>query len=114
MDADKARKLFDEADLIHSAEVVSAAVSELAAQIKSKLADKNPLVLCVMTGGLIFCGQLLTRLDFPLEFDYLHVTRYGQETAGGALSWRSAPCWPPPCRTTGFSDSMAGCSWARS
>ena len=91
MDADKARKLFDEADLIHSAEVVSAAVSELAAQIKSKLADKNPLVLCVMTGGLIFCGQLLTRLDFPLEFDYLHATRYGPDTQGGKISWRSAP-----------------------
>ena len=64
MDAEKARKLFDEADLIHSAEVVSAAVCELAVQIKAKLADKNPLVLCVMNGGLIFCGQLLTKLDF--------------------------------------------------
>lgn len=91
MDAEKARKLFDEADLIHSAEVVSAAVCELAVQIKAKLADKNPLVLCVMNGGLIFCGQLLTKLDFPLEFDYLHATRYGPDTQGGKISWRSAP-----------------------
>ncbi len=91
MDADKARKLFDEAELIHSEEVVSAAVNELARQISAKLADKNPLVLCVMTGGLIFCGQLLTKLDFPLEFDYLHATRYGPDTQGGKISWRSAP-----------------------
>lgn len=91
MDAEKARKLFEEAELIHSAEVVSAAVNELAAQITSKLADKNPLVLCVMTGGVIFCGQLLTKLNFPLEFDYLHATRYGPDTQGGKISWRSAP-----------------------
>ena len=91
MDADKARKILDDAELIHSAEVVNAAVNELAVQIKSKLSDKNPLVLCVMTGGLIFSGQLLTKLDFPLEFDYLHATRYGPDTQGGKISWRSAP-----------------------
>jgi len=33
----------------------------------------------------------MTQLHFPLELDYLHVTRYGQDTTGGALSWRSAP-----------------------
>jgi hypoxanthine phosphoribosyltransferase len=71
--------------------VVNAAVNELAVQIKNELVDKNPLVLCVMTGGLIFSGQLLTKLDFPLEFDYLHATRYGPDTQGGKISWRSAP-----------------------
>ena len=91
MEADKARKLLDAAELVHSAEVVNAAVNELAVQIKNKLAAKNPLVLCVMTGGLIFSGQLLTKLDFPLEFDYLHATRYGPDTQGGKISWRSAP-----------------------
>ena len=44
-----------------------------------------------MSGGVPFAGHLMTQLNFPLEFDYLHVTRYGQETSGGALSWRSAP-----------------------
>lgn len=91
MEADKAQKLLNEAELIHSADVVSAAVRELAGQITARLADKNPLVLCVMTGGLVFCGQLLTQLNFPLEFDYLHATRYGPDTQGGKISWRSAP-----------------------
>jgi hypoxanthine phosphoribosyltransferase len=91
MDADKARQVLAEADLIHSPEVVNAAVADLATRISARLADKNPLVLCVMTGGLVFSGQLLLRLDFPLEFDYLHVTRYGPDTQGGKISWRSAP-----------------------
>ena len=79
------------ADLIHSAEAVSEAVARIADEISDRLSETNPLLLCVMSGGVPFTGHLMTRLDFPLEFDYLHVTRYGQETSGGALSWRSAP-----------------------
>lgn len=87
------------AELIHSAEVVSAAVTRLAGEITAKLAGTNPLLLCVMSGGVPFAGQLMTQLHFPLEFDYMHVTRYGQDTSGGALSWRSAPWTPVKGRT---------------
>ena len=86
-----AKDILASADLIHSAETVSAAVSRIAAEITEKFSETNPLLLCVMSGGVPFAGHLMTQLDFPLEFDYLHVTRYGQETLGGALSWRSAP-----------------------
>lgn len=88
---ENAKAILAEADLIHSAETVNAAVSRIAREITQQLADTNPLVLCVMSGGVPFAGHLMTQLDFPLEFDYLHVTRYGQETSGGALSWRAAP-----------------------
>lgn len=91
MEQQKARALLADADLIHSEETVQAALAQVAGVIRERLADKNPLVLCVMTGGVIFCGQLLPRLDFPLDFDYLHATRYGPETQGGKISWRMAP-----------------------
>ena len=91
MEAQEAREILAKSSLVHSPEAVQAALQRLAGEIAATLSDKNPLVLCVMTGGLIFSGQLLPKLDFPLEFDYLHVTRYGQDTQGGKLSWRSAP-----------------------
>lgn len=91
MDAQKARKLLAEAELIHSEAAVQAALDEVAGRIRSQLSEKNPLVLCVMTGGVIFTGQLLPKLDFPLDFDYLHATRYGADTQGGKISWRMAP-----------------------
>ena len=87
----QAKDILASADLIHSAETVSAAVSRIAAEITDKFSETNPLLLCVMSGGVPFAGHLMTQLEFPLEFDYLHVTRYGQETSGGALSWRAAP-----------------------
>ena len=91
MDAQKARQMLADAELIHSEAVVQSALNDVAQVIRERLADKNPLVLCVMTGGVIFCGQLLPKLDFPLDFDYLHATRYGPETQGGKISWRMAP-----------------------
>lgn len=87
----RAKDLLAAADLIHSAETVTAAVGRVAGEITKKLGDTHPLLLCVMSGGVPFAGQLMTQLHFPLDFDYMHVTRYGQDTAGGALSWRSAP-----------------------
>ena len=91
MKQEEARALLAEAELIHSAAAVQTALEGVAERIRAQLADRNPLVLCVMAGGVIFCGQLLPKLDFPLDFDYLHATRYGAETQGGKISWRSAP-----------------------
>lgn len=82
-------QLMSEADCLYTAEEVDAALDKMAQAITEKLADKNPLVLCVLTGAIIPTGHLLTRLNFPLQLDYLHVTRYGDKTSGGELDWLS-------------------------
>lgn len=91
MEQGKARRLLADSEVLYDAIAVQAALDEVAGKIRTQLADRHPLVLCVMTGGVIFCGQLLPKLDFPLDFDYLHATRYGPETQGGKISWRMAP-----------------------
>lgn len=79
--------VYKNADLLCSKEQVEAALDDLAAAITAKLQDRNPLVLCVMVGGLIPAGHLLTRLKFPLQVDYIHASRYRGQTAGGELKW---------------------------
>ena len=91
MERHEAQDILAAADLIHGPEAVREAVTRVAGEVQAALADKYPLILCVMTGGLMFAGQLLPQLDLPLDFDYLHVTRYGPDTQGGKLSWRVAP-----------------------
>jgi len=86
-----AQKILDEADLLCSAEESALAVRRVAAEITARLAGANPLVLAVMGGAVVFAGQLLPQLVFPLDFDYLHVTRYGDVTTGGRLSWIVEP-----------------------
>lgn len=85
------QQVMREADCLHPRAEVEAAISRVAAQIGEQLRDSNPLVFCVMNGGLIFAGQLLTQLDFPLEQSYLHATRYRNETRGGELDWKARP-----------------------
>jgi hypoxanthine phosphoribosyltransferase len=87
----QARAALAEADLIRSEEEVQAAVRRVAQAINTTLGDQHPLVLSVMGGAVVFTGQLLPMLDFPLDFDYLHVSRYGNDKQGGELHWKVAP-----------------------
>ena len=91
MDAHEATMLLARADLIHSAATVVAAISRVAREITVRLRDRKPLLLCVMKGGLPFAGQLMTQLSFPLDVDYVDVSRYGEATVGGTLCWRVEP-----------------------
>ena len=77
--------------LLHGPEAVQQALDRMAASITAAIGDSYPVVLCVLTGGIIPAGQLLTRLGFPLEIDYLHATRYRGATVGEQVEWVSEP-----------------------
>jgi hypoxanthine phosphoribosyltransferase len=85
------KQLLEQSELIHSAEAVEAAIARLASQIRASLGNSNPVVMCVMGGAVVFSGQLLPKLDFPLEFDYVQVSRYHNQTAGQNLIWKVEP-----------------------
>ena len=91
----KARALLAGAELIFDEAAVQQAVDKVASELNQRFdADDSepfPLVLGVMGGAVVFCGQLLTRLKFPLEFDYIHVSRYGNKDHGGHIEWKVEP-----------------------
>lgn len=93
--ADKARALLANSELVFDAAAVQAAVDRVAGELNQRFdagaGDPFPLVLGVMGGAVVFAGQLLTRLAFPLEFDYIHVTRYGAKDHGGSIQWKVEP-----------------------
>lgn len=95
--AEKAWDIYKTADLIHSAQAVSDTVRRMAEEISAQLADRQPLVLCVMGGATVFAGQLLPLLEFPLDFDYVQVSRYGEAIRGGQMVWKV----PPPVNVKG-------------
>jgi hypoxanthine phosphoribosyltransferase len=80
-----------DSDLLYSPDQVEQALARMARSIAATLGEANPLILVVMIGGLIPAGRLVTRLPFPLELDYVHVTRYRRGTTGGDLQWRVRP-----------------------
>ncbi len=79
------------ADCLYTEEQVERAISRLAEEISEKLKRENPLVLCLMNGAVIFTGKLLTQLDFPLQVDYIHASRYQGKTVGDVLEWIHTP-----------------------
>lgn len=87
----QALQILDNAELIHSEQIVAQTLRRLAADITAELSQQQPLVLCLMGGAVVFAGQLLPLLKFPLDFDFVHVTRYGDALHGGEIQWRVKP-----------------------
>ena len=81
----------EKSDPVASAEEVQAAVRRLASEIEQRLAAAYPMVLAVMGGAVVFAGQLLPQLRFPLDFDYIHASRYGAATRGAVVDWKVSP-----------------------
>jgi len=87
----QAHQILADAEMLFDADEVQSALRRMADEIDATLRDQHPLVLSVMGGAVIFTGQLLPMLGFPLDFDYLHASRYGNEKQGGVLEWKVAP-----------------------
>lgn len=85
------QQVFDEADCLCSPAQVQQAIGAMASEITHRLQASNPLIFCVMNGGIMLTGQLLPKLLFPLELHYIHATRYRHETSGGLLDWKVRP-----------------------
>lgn len=82
-----AMEVFETADCCYTNAQVQEAIDRIAQDITRDYKDRNPLLLCVMNGGLIFTAELLLRLPFALQYDYIHATRYAGQTRGGELNW---------------------------
>ena len=79
------------ADCVHGREALVRAIARVAAEIDRKLGAQAAIFLTVMQGALVFAGQLATAIGTPLDFDYVHATRYRGKTSGGELAWIKRP-----------------------
>ncbi len=74
----------DIARVLYSKEEIAETVKSLAKAIKSEYEGKNPIILCILKGSLIFTADLVRELDFPCTIDFMQVSSYGNgaETSG--------------------------------
>ena len=66
--------------ILISEEELDATVCRIAAEIDRDYADKNLLLLCILKGSVVFCGDLMKRLSIPCEIDCMKVSSYGEGT----------------------------------
>ncbi|OAI10588.1 hypoxanthine-guanine phosphoribosyltransferase [Methylomonas lenta] len=88
------KQIEQDAVLLHDEQAVEAALDKMAIEITHQLTDKNPLILCVINGGIIATGKLLPRLKFPLTLDSIHASRYRNQTSGSEIHWLFKPSTP--------------------
>ncbi|MCK5829824.1 MAG: hypoxanthine-guanine phosphoribosyltransferase [Methylococcales bacterium] len=79
------------ANCLYTQKEVESAIDNMADKINLLLKDKNPIFLCVLNGGIVISGKLLTRLNFPLTLDAINASRYLNETSGTNIQWLLKP-----------------------
>ncbi len=92
MEINARERVYGKTSLLYSERQVTEAVDRLAAKMTARLAKSEPLLLCMMNGGLIFTAAIMQRLHIPLQFDYIHLTRYRDSARGGHIEWHRRPC----------------------
>ncbi|MET4695436.1 hypoxanthine-guanine phosphoribosyltransferase [Endozoicomonas lisbonensis] len=106
VDLDHIRQVRDEADCLYNEQQIEEAIASMGKAITEQLSDSNPLVYCVMNGGLVITGKLMTHLQFPLEASYVHATRYRDQLTGGQLNWKVRPTQDMKGRTVVVVDDI--------
>jgi len=89
--AEEAQAVLERSQCLFDDVAVQKALDRMAQEMIDVMQYDNPLVLCVMTGGIIATSEIVKRLPFSLELDYLHATRYGDNIVGDSLDWIVRP-----------------------
>lgn len=85
------RKILENSTVIANRDEVKAAVDRIAADINAHYGDQSIILLVVMTGAIMPAAWIASRLEMPLQMDFIHATRYSGTTQGGEIEFRVPP-----------------------
>jgi len=106
VDSRAAWQVLETAERLFSGAEVDSALDRMAVSIRQAVGEICPVFMVVLNGALVFAGHLLPRLPFPLEVDYVHVTRYRGALTGGELAWVAGPSAAVAGRTVVLLDDI--------
>lgn len=91
-----AKKILEKSTVLFTKSQIDEVIVKLSSDIVHDFIynDKTqvPVFLTVMNGGLFFCSSLLRQIKEPIIVDYIHASRYGNETFGSShITWYRQP-----------------------
>lgn len=74
----------DVEEVLLSSEQLQARVAELGRQLSADFAGRDPVLVSVLKGSIVFLADLIRSMDIPLSIDLMEVSSYGSgtETSG--------------------------------
>ncbi|MCW5970154.1 MAG: hypoxanthine phosphoribosyltransferase [Blastocatellales bacterium] len=65
-------------EILISTDQLNERVREMGAQITRDYAGRNPELICVLKGAMVFMSDLVRAIDLPLSMDFIAVSSYGK------------------------------------
>ncbi|MCW3805133.1 hypoxanthine phosphoribosyltransferase [Plebeiibacterium marinum] len=79
-------KLLDkEFELSIPFETIDKAIEGIAQKMNEELADKDPLMICVLNGSFMFAADLMKKLNFPCEISFVKLSSYQGTSSTGKV-----------------------------
>jgi hypoxanthine phosphoribosyltransferase len=75
----------DVAEILIGTEELQAKVAELGRQISEDYRGRNPLLICLLRGAVVFLSDLIRAIDIPLEMDFMAISSYGDSTESSGV-----------------------------
>jgi hypoxanthine phosphoribosyltransferase len=75
----------DVSEVLISHQQIRERTEELGRQITEDYRGKDPLLICILKGGLMFLADLMREVDLPLEIDFIAVSSYGDSTESSGV-----------------------------
>lgn len=72
-------------EILLTEEQIAEKVKELGITLTEEYKDKNPLVICVLRGAVVFMADIIRHMNIRCEMDFMAVSSYGgtnTETSG--------------------------------
>jgi hypoxanthine phosphoribosyltransferase len=75
----------DIAEILIGTEELQAKVAELGRQISEDYRGRDPLLICLLRGAVVFLSDLIRAIDIPLEMDFMAISSYGASTESSGV-----------------------------
>ncbi|NRQ56614.1 hypoxanthine phosphoribosyltransferase [Brevibacillus sp. HD1.4A] len=71
--------------ILLSEEDIAGKVKDLGETLAAEYQGKNPLVICVLKGAVVFMADLIRHMNIPCEMDFMAVSSYGSGTESSGM-----------------------------
>ena len=72
-------------EVLITEEQIASKVKEMAARISNEYQGKEPVLVCVLNGAVVFLSDLMRQLTIPCSVDFVAWSSYGRDTSSSGI-----------------------------